>query len=183
LYVVLFKNLKAVKMKHEITNWSKYSDESIDFILSQSEKTMNETIVAYRENTNKSYAALAFFGGILSYSISQIIKMDNQDSFSYFLLLSIEMFFCIGIIFVNLKPKKMGFIGSYKSLLCQDYYENEVSKNEQIKEYKIQTIDTYDEAIKDNLKQIVKQIKALKLSVQVFIAALLTTFLAFLVIR
>ena len=164
------------------TDWSKYSDSSIDFILSQSEKTMNETFVSYRENTNKSYAALAIFSGLLSYSVANIIDKTHENSFMYFLLMAIGMTICIGIIFVNLKPKKMTFLGSCKSLLCQDYYEKEVSKDEQLKEYKIQTIDTYDEAIKDNLTQIIGQVEAFKISVYVFLSTLLTTFFTFLVI-
>ena len=169
-------------MKKERTDWSKYSDGSIDFILSQSEKTMNETFVSYRENTNKSYAALAVFSGLLSYCIANIVENNNQDSFTYFLLLAIGMTGSIVIIFVNLKPKKMAFLGSCKSLLCQDYYENEVSKDEQLKEYKIQTIETYDEAIKDNLQQIVSQVEAFKISIYVFLATVSATFLVFLII-
>jgi hypothetical protein len=164
------------------TDWSKYSNESIDFILSQSEKTMNETFVSYRENTNKSYSALAIFSGILSYCVSQMIEKSNENSLLYLILLSVGMAFCIGIIFMNLKPKKMAFIGSCQSLMCQEYYENDVKKDDQIKEYKIQTIETYDEAIKDNLVQIVKQVEAFKLSIQVFLATMLATFLAFLII-
>ncbi len=169
-------------MKIKKTDWSKYSDGSIDFILSQSEKTMNETFVSYRENTNKSYAALAIFSGILSYCIANIIDKTHENSFTYFLLLSIGMVFCIGIIFVNLKPKKMTFLGSCKSLLCQDYYENHVTQEEQLKEYKIQTIETYDEAIKDNLTQIISQVESFKISVYVFLATFLATFITFLVI-
>ena len=76
----------------------------------------------------------------------------------------------------------MAFLGSCKSLLCQDYYENHVKQEEQLKEYKIQTIETYDDAIKDNLRQIVGQIEAFKISVYVFLASVLTTFFAFLII-
>lgn len=169
-------------MKIEKTDWSKYSDGSIDFILSQSEKTMNETFVSYRENTNKSYAALAIFSGLLSYCIANIVDKAHENSFAYYLLLAIGMVFCTGIIFVNLKPKKMAFLGSCKSLLCQDYYENHVTQEEQLKEYKIQTIVTYDDAIKDNLHQIVGQVEAFKISVYVFLATVLTTFFAFLII-
>jgi hypothetical protein len=169
-------------MKKEKTDWSKYSDEAIDFILSQSEKTMNESFASYRENTNKSYAALAIFSSLLSYCIANIVGKTNENSFVYYLLLSIGMAFCIGIIFANLKPKKMAFLGSCKSLLCQDYYENHVKKEEQLKEYKIQTIETYDDAIKVNLRQIVCQVEAFKISTYVFLATVLCTFFTFLII-
>lgn len=169
-------------MQTENTDWTKYSVDSIDFILSQSEKTMNETFVSYRENTNKSYAALAIYSGILSYCASSAIEKFDSKVLIFFLILSIGMLLCIGIIFINLKPKKMAFIGSCKSLLCQDYYENNVNKEDQIKEYKIQTIETYDESIKDNLKQIVGQVEAFKISVQVFVATILITFLSLFII-
>lgn len=110
-------------MQTEKTDWSKYSNESIDFILSQSEKTMNETFLSYRENTNKSYAALAIFISLLSYCITSIIAKSNEKSIIYLLLISVGILFSIGIIFINLNPKRMAFIGSCKSLLCQDYYE------------------------------------------------------------
>jgi sensor histidine kinase YesM len=164
------------------TDWSKYSNEAIDFILSQSEKTMKETFVSYRENTNKSYAALAIFSGLLSYCITHIIDKGQEKIFVYFLFLSIGMVFCIGIIFLNLKPNKMTFIGSRKSLLCQEYYEKDITQDQQIKEYKIQTIETYDEAIEENQQQIVCQVKAFKISVYLFLATLLITFFSFLII-
>lgn len=167
-------------MQIEKTDWSKYSDESIDFILSQSEKTMNETIVSYRENTNKSYAALAIFSGLLSYCVANIVNKD--DGLLYFLLFGVGLLICIVIVFVNLTPKNMWFIGSSKSLLCQDYYENEVSKENQLNAYKIQTIETYDESIKDNMKQITRQVNAFKKSVLVFLGTVLATLLTFLVL-
>ena len=169
-------------MLQEKTDWSKYTNASIDFIFSQSEKTLNETFVSYRENTNKSYAALAIFSGILSYCITNIIDKTKELEFIYYLLLSIGMFICIAIIFVNLKPKKMTFIGSCKRLLCQDYYENHVTQEEQLKSYKIQTIETYDEAIGNNISQISCQIEAFKTSVNVFFVSILITFFAFLII-
>ena len=166
-------------MQKQETDWSKYSNESIDFILAQSEKSMNETFVSYRENTNKSYAALAIYSSLLSYCIAKIVTDENVKSYVYLFVLSLGMLSCIIIIFSNLNPKKMSFIGSCKSLLCQDYYENDVNKEEQFKEYKIQTIETYDEAIKDNYKEVVSQIEYFNISVCVFIAVILVTLFAF----
>jgi hypothetical protein len=164
-------------------NWSKYSDASIDFILSQSEKTMNETFLSYRENANKSYAALAIYSGILSYCVTKIIDGESQQSFMYFLLLSIGMGLSIFFIFGNLKPKRMTFVGSCKSLLCQEHFEDHVSKDEQSLEYKKLMIDTYDEGIQENIIQINRQIDCFKNSVYVFLTRMSATFLLFLVNR
>lgn len=163
-------------------NWEKYSKESIDFILNQSEKTILETFVSYREVTNKSYSALAIYSSILSYCILQIIEGQNTSTI-YFSLLSLGLISSIAVIFVNLKPKLMTFVGSSKSLLCQKYFENEIELNKQIDEYKILTIETYDEGIKMNLEVITAQIMSFKNSIYIFIGSILAVFFIFLLTR
>jgi len=166
-------------MQKENTNWSKYSDDSIDFILSQSEKLMQEIFVSYRENTNKSYGALAIYVATLSYSINKIIELKIVTQSLFYIGLTIGTSLSIILLFINLYPQKMNFIGSYKSLLCQDYYENNVNKNEQIREYKIQQIESLDYSVKINMSNTITQIKLFKSSVAVFVSTLIIIFFLF----
>jgi hypothetical protein len=167
-------------MQKEI-DWSKYSNDSIDFIFSQSEITLNQTIVSYRENINKSYAALAVYIGILSYCIKGVVDKSINMPFIYLLIAGTSLSFWV--IFYNLRPKKMAFSGSCKSFLCQEYYENEVAIGNQITAYKIQTIDTYDVLIKENISQISIQVDSFKMSLYIFIGTMAISLIALLFYR
>ncbi len=166
-------------MQTENTDWSKYSDDAIDFVLSQSEKLMQEIFVSYRENTNKCYGALAIYAATLSYSVTKLIESSINNQSLYYIVLSIGTVFSIILLFINLYPQKMNFIGSYKSLLCQDYYENSVEKKEQIREYKIQQIESLDSSVKKNISYTIIQIKLFKSSVALFVFTLIAVFFIF----
>ena len=167
----------------EKTNWSNYSDESIDFIFSQAEKLLDETFTSFREITNRSYGALAIYISILSYCFNKIANINPFCWYSAFpyLIIIIGLVLCILIIWSNLLPKKMKFPGAEPNKLLDPILEK--YKDKQLRLSKIRLIKWNDNSIYVNHLQIDKMIKKFKLSIYCFGVSILLYFFMFYLIH
>jgi len=144
-------------MDYKSVSWDKYTDESLDFILDQSEKLLEETFKSFREVINKSYIALAIYVSIISYCYNEIIAYHTSiiKTIPYCVLIC-GTGYCIYLIWDNLFPTKMSFLGSQPRVLIDRYFE-QFSDNDQIRVYKASKIADYDEGISTNKIQIDKR--------------------------
>ena len=141
-------------MQKQEVNWSNYSDKAVDFILSQATKLLEESIKAYRETTNKCYAALTFYTGIIAYCLSKVLSTNiDVTTIPYFICL-IGNSICIFILYETLKPTEINLPGSQPVSLLIEYFEK-FSQEEQDREYKEQVIVGYNNALIEN-EEIVK---------------------------
>jgi hypothetical protein len=136
-------------MLKENINWEKYSNLSIELILNKTEKLLDESVSSYRETTNKCYAALAVYLGIIAYCLDKILSnQTNINCVTYIICLvgsSVSLIF----LFDTLIPAKIGFSGcSPDKLLIEDFEDFDDKLQERY--YKETFIEKYDELIENN---------------------------------
>lgn len=144
-------------MIKENINWEKYSDLSIEIILNKTEKLLDDSVSAYRETTNKCYAALAIYLGIIAYCLDKILSNQaNINSVTYLICLvgsSISVIF----LFDTLIPAKIGFSGcSPENLLIEEFEGFDDKLQERY--YKENFIEKYDELIENNFAIVRKRL-------------------------
>ncbi len=176
--VKFIKNSKEKKMEVKDYKWDKYDVKSIDFILNESEKLLYEVVKAFRETTNKCYYVLGIYMAILSYCVERII--DN-GIYPPFIIMIIGMFICIVILFMTLMPGNLIFNGVRPRKLLISHFEN-LPKEEQILEYKIQTVVANGNAILLNKIKVKNRIFLFKISISVFLACIAIIFIWLLIL-
>jgi hypothetical protein len=130
-------------------DFEKYSNESIDFILSQASKQLDETLKAYRETTGRGFGGLGIYVVMLSYTSYKSFEIGLKvQSISYFILLT-GAFLCISILWKSLTPAEINLPGALPQALMQDHFQL-IEGESQIREYKEQTIIGYNDAILKN---------------------------------
>ena len=139
---------------------SKYSKESLEFINKLSEKALEESIVSIRELTSKSYVIIGVYFSIQVFCIERYISDIEKD---IFLIICLSFLIPVIIIFKNLLPTKMNFVGSRGDLLIHDYFEQK--KENQIKHYLSARIEDLNTSNKLNGEQIVLRNLRIKFSI------------------
>lgn len=105
-------------------NTDKYSLESLKFIHQQSLTNLGEIWNGFREITNKSYTALAIYGGINAKIVLDFSQGDYKDikrNLLIFVLFSTLI--PIIVVFRNILPTKMSFKGTAPNRLIDNYFE------------------------------------------------------------
>lgn len=177
------KNKKPERAKKETNltkvNWDKYGTDSIDFLLDQSDKLIDETFKSFREITTRSYIALGIYISIISYFLSTIINQHpiQINTLIPNLLIVVGIVICMIQIWPNLIPTKMSFPGSEPNKLIQPYFEQFENPLEQLKKYKIAKIEDYDNGIISNKEQIDKRNVNFKKSIKCLLITFLLSFL------
>jgi hypothetical protein len=145
---------KNRNMEIENALWDNYTDDSLDFILEQAEKLLYETFSSFRQITNKSYVALAFYVSFMAYCFDKILneKPFNLMSSIPYLVVIMGLIGCIIIIWKNLFPSNMSFPGSKPIAMVHPYFE-QFKEVKQIRTYKIAKINDYNNGIKTNNDQ------------------------------
>jgi hypothetical protein len=55
--------------------WENYSDESVNHIFTECEKSLNETVAVFRRSGDRSYAVLGFFIATVSFSFTALLNL------------------------------------------------------------------------------------------------------------
>ena len=79
-------------MKVSEQQWNKYSVESLDFILEQSEKLVDETFKSFRAITDKCYYALGIYLAVFSFCTNEIINNKIGSNAPFFVII------CVGVV-------------------------------------------------------------------------------------
>lgn len=132
--------------------WSKYSNEAIEFTFSESAKLLEETFTSFRQNIDKSYLATAIYTGLLSFSYTQMLPFKSVYSVSFFIL-AIGAAYSIYCIWGNLKPNKMCFVGTQPKDLIHPYFESQAGKEQQYEMMRLK-IEDHQTAINENIVQL-----------------------------
>jgi len=150
--------------------WDKISDESLTFILSESDTYLQETITSFREVVNRCYYTIGVYFALFAYSATELIKLSESNSFKYIPYSVILLGALTGIILIlyTLLPKKMMLIGTQAKYLLQNEFLK-LSGNKQIREYKIQTIINSNDGCEKNNSYTKENIKFFKISIYVVI--------------
>ncbi len=130
------------------TNWDKYSDESIDFALSEAKELLNESIIAFREMANKSYGALAVYSAFISYGLTEL-SSSHFSNIPYYALIFGSLI-CIYVFRKNVLPQRLNKAGTLPQNLINEYYEKEVPEGKQLRYYKIGKIRSLNSDIIEN---------------------------------
>jgi hypothetical protein len=171
-------------MKADEIDVNKYTDESLEFILDQSEKLLKETFTSYRETINKSYIALGFYISIISFAINKVVN-DNLSFIKLipYLIIIAGIFNCIYIIWNNLFASEMKFIGSDPKCLINKFFEQFSEKKEQLRQYQLSKIADYNDGIEINKSQIDIRNDNFKWSVEALLISMVISFIFFLLCR
>jgi hypothetical protein len=143
------------------TNWKKYSDDSLKFILDQSEVRLSETITSFRQTADRSYILLAVLFSIISYAFSELIK-ENFDA----LILLAGGIISILLIRNNLFARKLMMKGITPEMCINKYFEKDIEN--QYRELIISRIITNNQSIEFNIKTINIATRSFKNSVLLF---------------
>lgn len=154
------------------TDWEKYSDESLDFMISESEKLLSETFTSYREMTNKSYALFGYYMAVLAYCCKVIFEQASTPLLTPFLITIIGIVFSVWILWNNLTPRNLSYLGSKPIKMTHKDFETEDQK-EQLRLYKISKIGANNEAITDNDNENDRRSVKFKVSIRVFLVSII----------
>lgn len=156
-----------------------YTESSLDFILNESQSAMSDTISAYRENTNKSYAALGVYSSILSFLLAYSISNEQSDASIFIILYITGLLYSCYILLPNLKPGSLFITGTSYTQICHPFYETDTTDEDQAIHLKIARIKGLDEAIKGNLALIMKQVSVFNYSLTAFLLTTIIVTIAF----
>lgn len=169
------------KIDLEKTDWSKYTDESLDLILTRGGEYLKETIVTMREVSTKSYGALAIYVTILSFCITKVVETSAATSkpiqFYIYAVMSIGLFISIVTLMINLFPRPMTFSGSEPKALINSYYE---SSQTQLRLHKQRIIIGTQQGIDENNAILDKMLRSFKISLYCFFCCLIICVIMFL---
>lgn len=155
-------------------DWDKYSDESVNYIFSESEKYLNETIAAFRKCIDRSYAVIAFYLAMVSFSFTALSNAGFQGKTFPVLLELLASGVCIFLIHRNLLGSHISWTGAKPTYVLHSYFEDP-PKETQLRRYKIHRIKAFHTAINRNEQENELRHKRLNTSIVVF---LLITLLA-----
>jgi hypothetical protein len=158
------------RMEVDDVKWNLYHADSIDFVLSESEKFLKESIQSFRELTNWCFYALGIYIAILSFCINKIISSTACFVKTPYFIIILVSISCILILFPTLMPGKMVILGANPKLLLVEHFEK-IQVDQQMIEYKKQTIIANANGASANLATIKSRIKRLKISILVFVIA------------
>jgi hypothetical protein len=150
-----------------------YHLKSLELIFEQSEKLLANTLLMYKETTNKSYIALAAYLTLVSYCFNAIIK-EPCPLFWFHVVILFGLIISIIIIWGNLFDTVIVMVGEEPELLVHDYFATQPNENAQIREYYIQIIMGNNDAINGNLTINAKRQRSFLISVGVTIGSLIT---------
>lgn len=148
-------------------DFSKFSNEYLQFAFEEADKALSESLVSYREIINKSYLAIAFYISALVFFIGHL-----KESEAYIFLSAISVV-CILWIANNLFSSKMYSPGTEPSYTIHSYYQD---KPDQIREVLISKIIHINEAIKCNYKEVGRRNNTFKWSAATFIIISIVSF-------
>jgi len=135
---------------------SKYNSDSLEYINRLSEILLEESVNSIRELTNKSYVIIGVYFSIQVFCLEKIISETPND---LYIIIGVSFLIPIIILFKNLLPTKINFVGSKGSLLIHKYYEDRLDG--QIKHYLSNRIQDLDES--NNLNGIQVHLRSARL--------------------
>jgi hypothetical protein len=130
-------------------SWDKYSDGAIDFIYNEANELLSQTILSFRQMSNKSYIAFALYSAFISYCLTNL-SAAHFNNIPYYLLIT----GCLTSIYTfrkNILPGKISKSGLLPENLINTFYEKEVPRDSVVRYYKIGKIMSLNTAIKKNL--------------------------------
>lgn len=162
-------------------NWSEYSDLSLDFILSKTEKLLDESVKSYRETTNKCYVAFAFYVSTIAYCLNKVLSTNIDLEIIPYAICLIGNSICIYVLFETLIPAKIGFSGCCpEEVLIEDFEGFEPKEQERY--YKENFINVYNNLTNKNFDIVRTRSKKFINSIYILIAAFLFSAFVWLVI-
>lgn len=138
------KAMDNVEDKFKNVDWSKYSKESLKFVMDELNDNLKETIVMYRNLTEKCYFAFVFFVSVIGYCVT---KLSFSCQFIPEAILLFGMCLCIWFIFGRLIPTEIQTTGANAEHLLTEDHEN---TSNQIEYYYKCNIMGIQEAIDNN---------------------------------
>lgn len=150
LYRIFIGKKKAMDKKEDKlknTDWTKYSDEAIDFMLLEGNDSLDFSLNSFREMTNKSYGLITIYLALISYGFNQITVCPVTSIPYYFL--SFCIFVALILLYKNITPNQIDY-GVKPEVYVNEYYEKEISKDYQITQYKIGKIKALSISIDKN---------------------------------
>ncbi len=129
------------------TDYSKFSDQFIQFAFDESTKSLERTIDSFREIINKSYIGVAVYFSVLIYFF------EHRDQPWPFLMIALISAACTFWIWPNLMPSKMYEVGTEPEFSMNQFYAS-IDQNSQLREIQISKIENNERAIKHNYKEI-----------------------------
>jgi hypothetical protein len=119
------------------------SETDIKFIFERAKDRLSDTLVAYREMTNKSYQAVVVYIAFVSYAVSKFSDCHFQNIPYYLVLAGMSASICF--IFKNLLPTNKKVVGISPSVLIAG------DKSLLEKDLMIGVIKGWDVGIKENV--------------------------------
>lgn len=157
----------------------KFSDEYLNKILEEGKVFLGETITAYKEFTNRSYAVFAFSSAIISFCINKIIEGGMSDNVVPYIGVLAAALVAIIKLWKNLLPQNLAHLGTNPKHLAIPYFEGE----NQLKKYTIAKILAVQKGIDINTAENAQRVKRFEASIFWLGAGLVIGLVLFLLVR
>lgn len=160
---------KNMTMDPEKIDWSKFSNEALEFAFKESSVVLNATLTTFKDTTTRSYFALTFYASILVFYYQQQMVPDTLIPF-------LGCICSVLVIWPSLMPGRMSFSGTEPHDLIHPYYES-ITHEAQLREMYISKLVAHENAIHANRKENNKRLYLFRLSAIVLVLSFLLAFL------
>lgn len=152
------------------TDFTKFSDEAIEFAFNESNKLMQETLVSFRAITDKSYVAFAMIVSAFVY------YLQRQDNSTNDVIVLVACAISMLMIWFNLMPSQVNFIGQFPNQTIHMYHE-QIEKPNQHREMQTTLLIAHNKSIAENISIIQTRTRRFKQSVIVAVCGFILSFL------
>ena len=153
-------------------NIEKYDVPALEFVFQESSKFLEETLKSFRESINKSFIVLAVYSGFMPYCFEKIANGNFELTTIIYVVIFLGSLVSLIIILPNLLPSQMNFQGTEPDKLINEYFEQEIFKEQQRKQMLRVKIQDHQTAIFENKQNISIRVRRFKISIFVFITFL-----------